>query len=145
MRFDVIDRNPDYCFMPSNLERMLKAMMIGDSNDEENHFFQPLTEVRENDKEYCVRIQLPGVKKEDINIEIDGNSLKISAEHKFEEVKDDECIHSSQFCYGKFSKSLELGKDIDTNHTECEYKDGILNITLKKISEKKETKKLSIR
>jgi len=147
MRFDVIERNPDYCFtgIGSNLERMLNAMMIGDSSDIENRFYQPLTEIRENDKEYLVKVQLPGVKKQDINIELDDDAITISAEHKFEEVKDNECVHSSQFCYGKFNKTLELGKKIDTENSECEYNDGILTIKLKKLTQKKEAKKLTIK
>lgn len=147
MRFDVIDKNSDYCFggVRSNLEKMLNAMMIGDYADEENRFYQPLTEVRENEKEYQVRVQLPGVKKEDINIEINEHALTISAEHKFKEVKDNEYIHSSQFCYGKFAKTLDLGNDIDTDKTDCEYKDGILSITLKKLEKKNDVKKLTIK
>jgi len=147
MRFDVIEKNPDYCFrgIGSNLERMLNAMMIGDSSDMDNSFYQPLTEIRENDKEYLIKVQLPGVKKEDINIELDENAITISAEHKFEEVKDNECVHSSQFCYGKFRKTIDLGRQIDTDHSECEYNNGILSIKLKKLVEKKETKKLMIK
>src|SRR5574344_163986 len=146
MRFNIIDREPDYYFsnVRNNLEGLLNAMVIGDSTDSENRMFQPLTEVRENDKEYKVSIQLTGIKKEDIDIELTKNSLTVSAESKFEEVKDNENIHSSQFCYGKFQKSMELAKEIDVENSKCEYKDGVLHLTLKKTESRKEIKKLKV-
>ena len=140
MRFNVIEREPDYCFtnMRNNLENLLNAVMVGDATDSENRFFQPLSEVRENEKEYKVSVQLPGIKKDDINIELDKKSLTISAESKFEEMKENENMHYSQFSYGKFHKTIELAKPIDVEHSTCEYNDGILQVTLKKQEGKKE-------
>ena len=84
-------------------------------------------------------------KKEDINIELDKNTLTISAESKFEDVKDNENLHYSQFSYGKFHKTIELAKPIDVEHSTCEYNDGILQVTLKKQEGKKETHTLKIK
>lgn len=148
MKFNVIEREPDYCFsgIRSNLENLLNAVMVDDVKDMGNRIYQPLSEVRENEKEYKVSIQLPGVKKEDINIELDNNTMIISAESKFEEAKENENenIHYSQLSYGKFSKTIEFAKDIDADHSNCEYKDGILQVTLRKLEEKKTTKTLKI-
>ncbi len=146
MKFNVIEREPDYCFsgIRSNLENLLNAVMVDDVKDMGNRIYQPLSEVRENEKEYKVSIQLPGVKKEDINIELDNNTMIISAESKFEEAKENENIHYSQLSYGKFSKTIEFAKDIDAEHSTCEYKDGILQVTLRKLEEKKTTKTLKI-
>ncbi|MCI1272821.1 MAG: Hsp20/alpha crystallin family protein [Clostridiaceae bacterium] len=145
MRFNVIEHEPDLYLsnFRNNLEGLLNAMTIGES-DSENRLFQPLTEIRENDKEYKVSVQLPGIKKEDIDIELGKNSVTVSAESKFEEVKENENIHSSQFCYGKFNKTLELAKDIDVNKSTCDYTDGVLHLVLKKVNEKKEIKKLKV-
>ena len=66
MRFNVIERNPE-CYISSvrdNLENLLNAVI----DRSENSYFQPMSEVRENETEYMVNVQLPGVKKEDINI-----------------------------------------------------------------------------
>ena len=144
MRFNVIEREPD-CYFSSvrnNLENLLNAVMIGD--DMGSKSYKPLSEVRENEKEYKISVQLPGVKKEDINIELDKNTVTISAESKFEEVKDNENLHYSQFAYGKFNKTIELAKDIDVENSKCEYKDGILQIILKKQEQCKQTKTLKI-
>lgn len=147
MRFNVIERDPEMMFsgVRNNLENLLNAVMIGDASDMENRMYQPLSEVRENENEYKVSVQLPGIKKEDINIELDKNTLTISAESKFEEVKDNENLHYSQFSYGKFHKTIELAKPIDVEHSNCEYNDGILQITLKKQESKKETHTLKIK
>ena len=81
MRFNVIERDPEMMFsgVRNNLENLLNAVMIGDASDLENRMYQPLSEVRENETEYKVSVQLPGIKKEDINIELDKNTLTISA------------------------------------------------------------------
>ena len=55
---------------------------------------------------------------------------------KFEEMKENENMHYSQFSYGKYHRTFEFAKDVDAEHSNCEYKDGVLQITLKKMSEK---------
>lgn len=147
MRFNVIEKEPDMLFsgVRNNLENLLNAVMIGDASDFENRMYQPLSEVRENETEYKISIQLPGIKKEDINIELDKNTLTISAESKFEDVKDNENLHYSQFSYGKFHKTIELAKSVDVEKSNCEYNDGILQITLKKQESKKEIHTLKIK
>ena len=135
MRFNVIERNPE-CYISSvrsNLENLLNAVI----DRSENSFFQPLSEVRENENEYIVNIQLPGIKKENINIEIEDNMLSISAENKMEERQDSETLHYSNIAYGTFQKNIEFEKDIDVKNSKCELNDGILKITLKKMVEKK--------
>ncbi len=147
MRFNVIEKEPEMLFsgVRNNLENLLNAVMIGDASDFENRMYQPLSEVRENETEYKISVQLPGIKKEDINIELDKNTLTISAECKFEDVKDNENLHYSQFSYGKFHKTIELAKSVDVEKSNCEYNDGILQITLKKQEIKKETHTLKIK
>ncbi len=135
MRFNVIERNPE-CYISSvrnNLENLLNAVI----DRSENSFFQPMSEVKENETEYMVKVQLPGIQKENINIEIENNLLSISAENKMEERKEDETLHYSNIAYGSFQKNIEFEKDIDIKNSKCEYKDGVLRITLKKMVEKK--------
>lgn len=135
MRFNVIERNPE-CYISSvrdNLENLLNAVI----DRSENSFFQPMSEVKENETEYMVKVQLPGIQKENINIEIENNLLSISAENKMEERKEDETLHYSNIAYGSFQKNIEFEKEIDVKNSKCEYKDGVLKITLRKMVEKK--------
>lgn len=142
MRFNLIDREPD-CFITSdvrqNLENLLNAVMTKDSNG-----INPMSEIRENENEYIIKLQLPGVEKDNINIEIEDKVLTVSAEYKQEELQDKETMHYSNIRYGSFQKSFEFEKDIDNENSKCEYNNGVLKITLKKLMERKNTTKLTI-
>ncbi|MGZ8203896.1 MAG: Hsp20/alpha crystallin family protein [Burkholderiales bacterium] len=90
-------------------------------------------DVSENEQAYTVRAELPGVKKEDINISIDGDQVAISAECKNEkEVKDGERVLRSERFYGKLHRAFQLGQAIDENAAGAKYADGVLELTLPK-------------
>lgn len=90
-------------------------------------------DVKEDEKGYLVHAELPGVKKEDIHVTIDGNQVSISAEIKQEkEVKDGEKILRSERYYGKVSRSFTLGSEIDENTAQAKYDNGILELNLPK-------------
>jgi HSP20 family protein len=108
---------------------------------------QPLqikVDVEEDDKTYKVKAEIPGVKKEDINIQVDRNQVSISAESKREkEVKDKGKVIRSERYYGSLFRSFSLAHDVDQAGANAKYADGILELTLpKKVTS--ETKKLSI-
>jgi len=90
-------------------------------------------DVKENDKGYTVHAELPGVKKEDIHVSIDGNQVSISAETRQEkEVKEGERTLRSERYYGKTSRSFSLATDIDENAAQAKYNDGVLELSLPK-------------
>jgi HSP20 family protein len=90
-------------------------------------------DVTENDNGYVVRAEIPGVKKDDINVAIDGNQVEISAEVKNEkEVKEGEKVLRSERYYGKVYRAFALGHDIDEGATQARYVDGILELNLAK-------------
>lgn len=90
-------------------------------------------DITENDKEYNVRAEIPGVKKEDVNITIDGNHVAISAEVKKEkEEKKDEKVLRSERYYGRVYRSFTLDQDVDEAKSEAKYKDGVLELKLPK-------------
>ena len=94
---------------------------------------QVRVDVTENDKSYVVRAEIPGVKKEDINVAIDGNQVEISAEVKNEkEVKDGDRVLRSERYYGKVYRAFVLGHDIDEAATQAKYVDGVLELNLAK-------------
>lgn len=92
-------------------------------------------DVTENDAGYVVKADIPGVKKEDIHVAIDGNSVSISAEAKqeTEEKEGGKLIHSERY-YGRVSRSFTLGSDIDEAQSQAKYADGVLELTLAKKS-----------
>ena len=90
-------------------------------------------EVSEEDKNYKVKAEIPGVKKEDIQISVDGNVVAISAEVKkeSEEKKGEKVIRSERY-YGKVSRSFSLGEEVDQGGAQAKYADGVLTLTLPK-------------
>ena len=92
-------------------------------------------DVKEDDKAYTVRADIPGVKKEDIQVDVDGNmvSLRAEAKQEKEEKKGEKVIYSER-SYGMASRSFSLPAEVDAKATKAEYKDGVLNLTLPKKS-----------
>jgi len=90
-------------------------------------------DVNEDDKTYSIRADIPGVKKEDIHIDIDGGQVSIRAEVKREsEKKEGEKVLHSERYYGMVSRSMSLPTEVDTQAAKAEYKDGVLSVTLPK-------------
>jgi HSP20 family protein len=90
-------------------------------------------DVKESDGKYVIKAEIPGVRKEDIHVTIDGNRVSISAETKQEkETKDGERVIRSERSYGLATRSFNLAEEIDQNKTEAKYTDGVLELTLPK-------------
>jgi HSP20 family protein len=92
-------------------------------------------DVKEDEKSYSVRADIPGVKKEDIQVDIEGDQVWLRAEAKQEkEEKKDEKVIYSERSYGMVSRSFSLPTEVDAKGAKAEYKDGVLNLTLPKKS-----------
>lgn len=90
-------------------------------------------DVKETDKAFTVHAEIPGVKKEDIQVDIDGNIVSIRAERKQEkEEKKGEKVIYSERSYGMASRTLTLPGDVDSQGASASYKDGVLDLTLPK-------------
>jgi HSP20 family protein len=91
-------------------------------------------DVSENDQAYLVKADIPGVKKEDINVRVEGNLVQIDAESKSEKETrgDGEKLLRSERYYGSISRSFTLGQDIDAGKVQAKYADGVLSLELPK-------------
>ena len=90
-------------------------------------------DVSEDDKGYLVHAEIPGVKKEDIKVSIEGNQVAISAEVKKEkEVKEGEKVLRSERYFGQVSRVFTLANDVDENTAEAAYDNGVLTLKLPK-------------
>ena len=116
-----------------------------------NTILRPAIEVIQNKDNYKVKVQLPGIKKDNIDVEIDNDFMTICAEthEEKEEEKQDENnkrYHTSEFRYGKYQRTISFDQPIKSDEAQAEYKDGILTITIPKQNiETKEPKKLEIK
>jgi len=87
---------------------------------------------------------MPGVKKEDIGVAIDGNEVTITGEVKSEkEEKKGETVIRSERYYGKIARSFTLPQEIDEARAEAKYTDGVLNLTLP-VKAKATTRKVAV-
>ena len=93
-------------------------------------------DVSEKGNTYVVHAEIPGVKKEDIQVNIDGDQVSISAETRAEkEVKDDERVLHRERYYGKVARAFRLGVEIDQAAANARFVDGVLELTLPKKAE----------
>lgn len=92
--------------------------------------FKPGSEIVKTENGFEVKVSLPGVKKEDVKIELDGNVLSISGERKSEHKEQKNNVLRSEISYGKFSRSFTLTSDIDRSKIQADFTDGMLKITL---------------
>ena len=90
-------------------------------------------EVSEDDKSYSIKAEIPGVKKEDIRISVDGNLVSISAEVKKESEQKEgkKLIHSERY-YGQVARSFTLDSEVDEAAAQAKYTDGVLEAILPK-------------
>ena len=90
-------------------------------------------DVKESNGDYKIKAEIPGVKKDDIHVSIEGNRVSISAEVKKEkEVKEGEKVIRSERSYGMASRSFSLADEVDQSKVQAKYADGVLELTLPK-------------
>jgi HSP20 family protein len=87
-------------------------------------------DVQENDKEIMVRAEAPGFEAKDFEIDISGNTLRIWAEHKQEDEKNEEGFRYSERRYGHFERSIPLPTAVDADKVEARYRNGVLELHL---------------
>ncbi|HZV55104.1 MAG TPA: Hsp20/alpha crystallin family protein [Rhodocyclaceae bacterium] len=101
-------------------------------------------DVKEQEKSFVVHAEMPGIKKEDIHVTIDGPTVAISAERKQEkEVKEGERVLRTERYFGKVSRSFQLGQEVDEATASAKFADGVLELTLPKKAAA-QTKRLTI-
>jgi HSP20 family protein len=100
----------------------------------------PPIEMFEKEDEFIVKVELPGMKREEIDISVVGDTLTIKGERKAEtEVKEEE-YYCCERCYGSFLRSITLPAAVDTKNIEAVYENGILEVSLPKAPEVKPKK-----
>ena len=99
--------------------------------------WHPVVDMFEKDDTYVVKAELPGLKKEDISIDIEDRVLTLKGERKYEnEVKEDH-YYRRERSYGKFQRAFRLPTDINPDQVKAKFNDGVLEIEVPKPEEKK--------
>jgi HSP20 family protein len=132
-----------------NIEREFNRMFssfnrrfgFGDSDSEiaeyENAIWSPLTDISEDEDNFVLKLDLPGIKKEDVKINYENGQLSISGERKQESEKKSSKFHRVERSYGKYYRSFTLPSKIKEDKIDAEFKDGQLSITVPKSEEAK--------
>ncbi len=119
------------------LDDGLRTMLRNWRVDAEPSAPQMRLDVRELDGQYTVTAEIPGVKKEDLDVRIDGRTVCVSAEVRREQReepsgKDGERLLRAERSYGFVSREFSLGQEIDQSKAQARYEDGVLELTLPK-------------
>jgi HSP20 family protein len=101
----------------------------------------PIYDIIENDNEFQIELLLPGIKKEDININVENDTLTINAERK--EINDIK-YNRKQTYFGKYERSFVLPENVNSENIQASLNDGILNLVIPKIVVDKKISKKSI-
>lgn len=116
------------------LNRLFGGSAFEPSLDALNHW-APAVDVYEDKESVIVQAELPGLKKEEIEISLHENLLTIAGERKQESKEDSAAVSRSERYFGRFQRSVGLPKAVDASKVKAAYKDGLLTITLPKAEE----------
>jgi HSP20 family protein len=128
--------------LPRTFSEMLDTFFNEAVTGREN--FVPGIDVMEGDKQYEIRVTLPGIKKDEVKIELEDNTLTVSGERKFEKEEKNKRYHLVESRFGTFKRSFTLPRNVDNSSIDAKMAEGILNITIKK-DEKSVSRQIAIK
>lgn len=97
----------------------------------------PAVDIQETDDGYRLQVELPGLSKDDVQITLENNVLRLSGERKFEKETKKENYHRIERTYGTFSRSFALPTQVSSDKVEATFKDGVLSILVPKAEQAK--------
>jgi HSP20 family protein len=106
--------------------------------------FSPRADVAETDHGFEISVDLPGMKAEDVELEIEDGVLTVSGTRESEAEQEGRTYRRAERRHGPFRRSFSLGDEVDSNKVEAEYRDGVLRITVPK-AERVRPKKINIK
>jgi HSP20 family protein len=115
-----------------DMDRLFNTFLGRRIAEESEGLWAPIIDIEEDRDNYTVRAELPGMKKEDIKISVRGNMLTLSGERVQEADSKTRTFHRVERLYGRFSRTISLPSDVETDKVRASYKDGVLVIALPK-------------
>ena len=157
MNTNLIIREPELYFdsIHHELNNFLRDTFLHPSfanhlNVKKNSIWRPAVEVKQTDKAYKIKVQLPGVNKDDIDIELDNDFMILTAEIEEEKEQKEEAeknsrYHTCEFRYGKYKRTISFDEPIKVSEAHAEYKNGVLSINIPKLeTHQSKSRKLEI-
>ena len=121
---------------PTNFKNFVEKFFNDEFGCNTHSSFSPQVDIAETGKEFEIQMHVPGIKKEDIKIDLNHNNVVISGERKIEEKKEEKNFHSIESYYGTFSRSFYLPEIVNKDKIDALYENGILKIVLPKDDKK---------
>ena len=129
--------------------RDIENLMFGDRTltkaQESVATFSPQVNTREGEFAYHIDVDLPGVKKEDIKIDLKDNMLIISGERSFKDEVKEEDYYRVETSFGKFSRSFNLPDNIDSENIDASAENGVLEVVVPKLALKDNVRNISVK
>ena len=129
--------NPNYQMREFRRGFDLLNSMLNNFNDEKStqlkDDFSPTINTREGESAYHIEFDLPGVKKEDINIQVEDGTLTVSGERKLKEEIQEENYYKVESSFGSFSRSFSLPEEADVENISAQNEDGVLEVVVPKL------------
>lgn len=107
--------------------------------------FVPYVNTRESENSYHIDVDLPGVKKDDISVDINKNVITISGERNFKKEIKEEDYYKVETSFGKFTRSFTLPDNTDVDNVDAAYVDGVLEVSIPKQEKDKNKRVISIK
>ncbi len=127
-----------------NFDSLFPEFVYNEDYEDSDKMSMPV-ELHEHDKDYMVQAELPGIKKEDLDIDLDKNYVTIKAKKEEDHEEKATDYRKSEFRYGEYARTIYFPKDIDTEKTTAKLENGVLKITApKKEADETKTKKLTV-
>jgi len=114
--------------LQDELDRLFESPLTG---------WAPALDVHEDKDNFTIRVEVPGLKREDIAVSLQDDALVISGERKGEKISEGTEVHRQECFYGKFQRALALPAPVAADKVKAVYKDGVLTVTLPKAEEAK--------
>ena len=119
-------------FFPRSFGSMFNDLWNDETAEQTYNFFRPSVDVLEHDNSFEIHLSIPGMKKDEISIDLKNDVLTISGERKQKTEKKDAKFHMGEIRYGKFSRTFRLPDHVNAEAIEAAFNDGVLELTIPK-------------
>lgn len=133
----VTDFASEFVSMQREIDRMFDRFRGGITEETPASGLHPAVDIVENENDFVVNVELPGVSKQDVKITVQDDVLMIKGEKKFEKEKKGDAYHRVERSYGVFHRSFTLPATVKSERIEASHENGILRIVLPKAEEAK--------
>ncbi|MES2617954.1 MAG: Hsp20/alpha crystallin family protein [Bacteroidota bacterium] len=121
-------------FIPSSFHSLINDFLNEGKTSATATGFTPHADIIEKQSHFEIQMALPGLKKEDVKIHVEGDQLTVSGEKQTTALAENEKVHKREIHFGKFSRTFNLGK-VNKTKVEAKFENGVLTLTLPKLEE----------